>query len=81
MHEALDEPTRIPGLQLLEIPGDPTTLPSEHAERINVLESQIAEKDVVAVFLLVASFLKPPNNWMVLHVWVNARTPLEDDNK
>ena len=32
-------------MQLLEIPGDPTTLPSEHAERINVLESQIAEKD------------------------------------
>eukprot|EP00434_Breviolum_minutum_P002967 symbB.v1.2.002606.t1/scaffold135.1/size305288/26 len=37
---------RIPGLQLLEIPGDPTTLPSEHAERINVLESQIAEKEL-----------------------------------
>lgn len=55
MHEALDEPTRIPGLQLLEIPGDPTTLPSEHAERINALESQIAEKDVVPCFFLVAS--------------------------
>lgn len=35
---------RIPGVQLLEIPYDPTTLSNEHAERINALDSQIAEK-------------------------------------
>ncbi|CAK9041675.1 Hypothetical protein (Fragment) [Durusdinium trenchii] len=40
------KPKRIPGLQLLEIPYDPTTFPSEHAERINLLESQIAEKEL-----------------------------------
>ena len=31
-------------MQLLEIPYDPTTLANEHDERIDVLESQIAEK-------------------------------------
>ena len=35
---------RIPGVQLLEIPYDPTTLSNEHDERINALDSQIAEK-------------------------------------
>lgn len=36
---------RIPGVQLLEIPYDPTTLPSEHVERIHALDAKIAEKD------------------------------------
>lgn len=44
--EEKPKPRRIPGVQLLEIPYDPTTLSNEHAERINALDSQIAEKEL-----------------------------------
>ncbi|CAJ1403288.1 unnamed protein product [Effrenium voratum] len=41
-----EQPKRVPGLVLMEIPKDPTSLPSEHAERISHLESKIAEKEL-----------------------------------
>ena len=37
---------RFPGLLLLDIPYDPTTLPNEHDDRIRAIDGQIAEKEL-----------------------------------
>ena len=41
-----DARKKYPGLVLMDIPYDPTTLPSEHDHRIQALDGQIAEKEL-----------------------------------